>query len=57
MRLDVLRLKAGGQTLQQITQVAERAMALAREVDTRVYVADEMARLREGSRSPGAGGR
>jgi serine/threonine-protein kinase len=57
MRLDVLRLKAGGQTLQQITQVAEKAMALAREVDTRMYVADEMSRLGLGSRDPSAGGR
>jgi len=45
LRLDVLRLKAGGQTLQQITLVAEKAMALAREVDNAVYVADEMAKL------------
>jgi serine/threonine-protein kinase len=56
MRLDVLRLKAGGQTLQQITQVAEKAMALAREIDTRVYVADEMSKLGPG-RNPGVGER
>ena len=57
MRLDVLRLKAGGQSLQQITQVAEQAMALAREVDTRMYVADEMSKLGQGSRNPGVGDR
>jgi serine/threonine-protein kinase len=45
MRLDVVRLKAGSQTIQQITLVAEKAMALAREVDNAVYVADEMAKL------------
>jgi serine/threonine-protein kinase len=50
MRLDVIRLKAGGQTLQQVTLVAEKAMALAREVDNAVYVADEMAKLGRGSR-------
>jgi serine/threonine-protein kinase len=55
MRLDVLRLKAGGQTVQQITQVAEKAMALAREVDTRMYVADEMSKLGPGN--SGLGGR
>jgi serine/threonine-protein kinase len=55
MRLDVLRLKAGGQTVQQITQVAEKAMALAREVETRMYVADEMSKLGPGN--PGVGGR
>jgi eukaryotic-like serine/threonine-protein kinase len=48
MRLDVMRLKAGGQTLEQVTQVAERAMALAREVDNAVYVANEMAKLKRG---------
>ena len=46
LRLDVVRLKAGGQTLQQVTQVAEKAMALAQEVDTALYVADEMSKLR-----------
>jgi serine/threonine-protein kinase len=45
MRLDVLRLKTGGQSLQQITIVAEKAMALAREVDSAIYVADEMRKL------------
>ena len=45
MRFDVLRLKTGAQSWQHVTSVAEQAMALAREVDSAVYVADEMARL------------
>jgi serine/threonine protein kinase len=45
MKYDVLRLKTGAQTWQHVTSVAEQAMALAREVDSAVYVADEMARL------------
>jgi eukaryotic-like serine/threonine-protein kinase len=49
LRLDVLRLKAGRQTHQHITQVAEQAMALAREVDNAVYVAEEMAKLKSSS--------
>jgi serine/threonine-protein kinase len=53
MRFDVMKLKAGGQTLQHITQVAEKAMAVAREVDNAVYVADEMAKL--GMRESGTG--
>ena len=54
MRFDVLRLKTGAQTYQQVTTIAEQAMQLAREVDSAVYVADEMARLRQ---RPGASGR
>ena len=46
MRLDVIKLKAGSQTLQQITLVAERARELASEVDNAMYVADEMAKLK-----------
>ncbi len=45
MRFDVLRLKTGAQSWQHVTTVAEKALALAREVDSAVYVADEMARL------------
>jgi serine/threonine-protein kinase len=52
MRFDVLRLKTGAQSWQHVTSVAEQAMALAREVDSAVYVADEMARLQP--RSSGA---
>ena len=46
LRLDVIKLKAGSQTLQQITLVAERARELASEVDNAMYVADEMAKLK-----------
>ena len=47
MRLDVVRLRTGANAegWQHITSVANQAMALAREVDNAVYVADEMARL------------
>jgi len=45
MRLDVLRLRAGALSHQQVTSVAEQALVLAREVDSAMYVADEMARL------------
>ena len=53
MRFDVLRLKTGAQTYQHVTTVAEQAMQLAREVDSAVYVADEMARLRPRDGVPG----
>ncbi len=46
MRLDLLRLRAGGQGHEHMTLIAEQAMNLAREVDSAVYVQDEMARLR-----------
>jgi len=52
MRYDVLKLKTGGQSFQQVTQLAERAMSLAQEVDNAVYVADEMRKL--GLRDAGA---
>ena len=50
MKFDVLRLKTGNQSWQHVTSVAEQAMALAREVDSVVYVGDEMARLRSAPR-------
>ena len=53
MRLDVVRLKAGSQTFEHITTVAEKAVALAREVDTAMYVRDEMSKL-SGRRSGSA---
>jgi serine/threonine-protein kinase len=55
MRFDVLRLKTGAQSYQHVTTIAEQAMQLARDVDSAVYVADEMARLRP--RGDGAAGR
>jgi serine/threonine-protein kinase len=45
MRLDVLRLRAGALSHQHITSIAEQALTLARDVDSAMYVADEMARL------------
>jgi len=45
MRLDIVRLKQGPQTSEHITSVAEKAIALAREVDTAMYVKDEMSKL------------
>jgi serine/threonine-protein kinase len=54
MRLDVLRLTAGAQTWQHVTSVAEQAMALARDVDSAVYVADEMSRISPKSTRPRA---
>jgi serine/threonine-protein kinase len=57
MRLEVLRLKAGPQTFQTITSVAEKAMALGREVDTAMYVKDEMAKLKLGGRGSGTASR
>ena len=47
MKFDVLRLKTGNQSWQHVTSVAEQALALAREVDSAVYVGDEMARLQQ----------
>jgi serine/threonine-protein kinase len=46
MRLDLVRLRTGaGGSYIQVTTVAERAMALAREVDAVVYAADEVRRI------------
>ena len=52
MKYDVLRLKTGAQSWQSVTTIVERAAALAREVDSAVYVQDEMNRviLRSGAR-------
>ena len=55
MRYDVLKLKTGGQSFQQVTLLAERAMSLAQEVDNAVYVAEEMRKL--GLQSSGAANR
>jgi len=45
MKLDVLRLKMGNESWQRVTSVAEQALQLARDVDSAVYVGDEMSRL------------
>jgi eukaryotic-like serine/threonine-protein kinase len=54
MRLDVVRLRTGtnAESWQHITSVADQAMALARDVDNAVYVADEMARINPRSNTP-----
>ena len=54
MKLDVLRLSTGARSWQQVTSVAEQALALAQDVDTAVYVADERHRLN--ARTSGASG-
>jgi len=45
IRFEMLRLKTGSQSWQNVTSVAEQALALARDVDDAVYVADEMNRI------------
>jgi len=45
MKFDVLRLKTGDESWQHVTSIAEQAMAVAREVDSAVYVADELRRI------------
>jgi serine/threonine protein kinase len=54
MRLDVVRLRTGtnAESWQHITAIADQAMALAREVDNAVYVADEMARINPRTNTP-----
>lgn len=47
LKLDVLRLRAGGQTHQHVTSLALQAMSLAESVDSALFIADEMARLTE----------
>ncbi|HJQ18861.1 MAG TPA: serine/threonine-protein kinase [Gemmatimonadaceae bacterium] len=44
LKLDVLRLRAGAQTHQHVTSLALEAMALAENVDSALYVADEISR-------------
>ena len=46
MRLDLVRLRTGaGGSYVQMTTVADRAMALARDVDAMVQAADEVRRI------------
>ncbi|MGI8766967.1 MAG: protein kinase domain-containing protein [Gemmatimonadaceae bacterium] len=44
MRLDLSRLATGTRSYQSVTQVAEQAMQLGREVDAVLYAQDEIAR-------------
>ena len=54
MRLDMVRLRAGAQTHENVTTLAVNAMSLAESVDSALYVADEMGRIgrRTSARSP-----
>ncbi len=52
IKFDLMRLRAGTQTHQQITSLAMDALSLADSVDRALYVADEMGRLTE-SRTSG----
>ena len=54
MRLDMVRLRAGTQTHENVTTLAVNAMSLAESVDSALYVADEMGRIgrRPSARSP-----
>ena len=47
LKLDVLRLRAGAQTHQHVTSLALEAMALAENVDSALFIADEVARVTE----------
>jgi serine/threonine protein kinase len=49
LKLDVLRLRAGSQTHQRVTSLALEAMALAENVDSALFVADEVARVTDRS--------
>ena len=50
LRLEVVRLRSGPQNYQTITSIAEKAIALGRDVDSAMYVKDEMAKLKSGGR-------
>ena len=45
MKLDMIRLRAGAQTHENVTTLAVNAMSLADSVDSALYVADEMGRI------------
>lgn len=45
MRMDLGRLSTGTRSYESVTQVAEQAMQLGREVDAVLYAQDEMARV------------
>jgi serine/threonine-protein kinase len=51
LRFDVLRLKTGASSTQSVTQLAEHAMSLARDVDGMIAVNAELARPRPENRS------
>ena len=49
LKLDVLRLRAGAQTHQHVTSLALEALALAENVDSALFIDDEVARLTDRS--------
>ena len=55
MKFDVLRLRTGDESWQHVTTIAEQAMAVAREVDSAVYVADQMRAVSSRGRSSASG--
>ena len=55
LRLDLLRLRAGSQSHQHVTSLALQAMSLAEDVDSALFIADEVARVTD--RSGSGGGR
>jgi hypothetical protein len=57
MRLDLGRLRTGHQSHEHITQVAERAMSLAQDVDNALYVQDELAKIGGRDRTSSGGTR
>lgn len=57
MRLDLMRLQAGGESFANVTLISERAMALAQEVDHAVYAADELRKLKDSTSSARGGAR
>jgi serine/threonine protein kinase len=52
LKLDMLRLRAGAQTHQHVTSLALEALALAENVDSALFVADELARVTDRSGRP-----
>jgi serine/threonine-protein kinase len=56
MRVDLVRLRTGGASPAQVTTLAERAQALAREVDGIVSAASEVARATAPGGPPAGGG-
>jgi eukaryotic-like serine/threonine-protein kinase len=51
VRLDLVRLRTGNSSVQNVTQIAEQAMALARDIDLAVGAASEVRDLTN-ARSP-----
>jgi serine/threonine-protein kinase len=45
MRLDLVRLRTGGSTVQGLTEIAAQAVALARDVDIAVQAASDVRAL------------